>query len=213
MIVMAKRVVRFFTVPFPIDGDEVRLRVARLSPDEFADYERNLFRFGRVGHRRTKALKAAGEDDEAQDRVIAQIDQERAEERVWHSEVIDRYLSVEPGELEDVAADGTAIPVTSGRDLVRLYGQGDLVSSLIALIYGENKLKDSEKNVFRSQLVSGNGLGAPLVTPSAPDSPATPGSAPDSAATDAEPLDSTEPEVATSPSTAPEGASCGTTAR
>lgn len=202
---MARIIKRFYPVSdFPIDGEPTRLRIARLTIDQFREFDTLFSKYSRRGQRRVEKLRA-GVDETLEDQLHEQSAQDDVEAAAFIAQVIGDYVTAEAGQIfEEV--DGQQVPVTTGADLLRLFGaQQHFVSKLLALIWGENKLAEKEKNAYRLALVSGNSSRANVAN-----SPTADGPRPEPTVAPAAPADSTASEVVPATSTPTEDASSST---
>jgi hypothetical protein len=146
---MAVTLTEFHNSSFPLDGQTVRVQVARLTKAVVLA----------LGNAWQEA--ASGPDiPVGANRYAKQVE--------FAEETIPLYLSVPPGEL--LRHDGSE--VRTGAELVDLFGaRQDIMIGLASLILMENRLGDAQKKVLRSQL--GSALGWPeWITAKPGDSPA-----------------------------------------
>ena len=193
---MARIIKRFYPVIFPVDGEDTALRIMRLSGDQYRAFENDFFRYGRHSSRRVEKLKKT-DDEQVAEQIFDEASRENEEAFAFYADAIGRYVTAEAGQIYDEDVDGKQVSVTEGADLLRLYGaKKGFVGDMLALIYGENRLEEKEKNAYRSLLGSGS-----TSPDSAARTPTADGPSPAATATPAEPEGMTSSEGATAPST------------
>lgn len=177
------RLLKAFPSVLVIDDAQIDVRVKRLTNKEFDEYATQFAAYGDARPTETP-------------RTPVQTAELEEANRVWVRDVLDRYVEILPGQLDDAGHD-----VTRSGELLDLFGgRLDVVPQALALILLENRVSPKKKETLRSGLVSMLGL---LADPSA-----APGNAPAPTVDAAEPPRSADLVAATAPSS---DASSGTT--
>ena len=136
---------RYSTAVF-VDGAPVKITVKRFDIDEFSGFA--------LGHQfllqRQRGVKDVPEDetDEAREARERRNEEFERHARDFYVDAISKYVAVDSGEIfEEV--DGRDVPITEGKDLVRLFGgRMDVLNSCVNAIWIENTLSEKEKNVL-----------------------------------------------------------------
>lgn len=182
---MALRVRNYHPHTISIDGEPVRLRLARMTPSQFEDF-RAVFE-----------ARAGGRDGAPADDAPLADRMAYAQQTVdWSEGVFKQYVQVEPGDL--VNADEGDREITDGVEFLRLF-QGE-AANVLAELFLVNHLSEAQKKKLRSARDSDTGSSTTL-------SPAAHGSTPAIAALLANGAASVAREDATASSN---GASSGT---
>lgn len=170
------KVRKFHDATIEIDGEEVKLKIARFTIGQMAEFEARFMLHG--------TRKKDGETPE-------EFAQREADSQAWIEEVFGKYLAVAPGQIWD---EDEQREVTTGTDLLRVYGaRTEFVAEALATIYMSNRMSEEQKNALRSRLASPHSSSEPDPIPN--------GAEPASIATAAEPKASAASEDATVPST------------
>lgn len=183
----------FFPVTLKIDGEDVELRVKRLTLEEYTDYMQGLRRTGTPPYMHFVSREPTGPDQEKDDKgnyveslediALRKIpllsDERRAEYEkavVEHEKdhdafvirVLSDYLTIHSG-LQEEREDGVVETLKTGRDFVRYFGaRSDVLSAAIAAITQENMLSADQKKVLRSATASSASSTGPDQVPDGP---------------------------------------------
>lgn len=172
----------YFPVPLTIDGEEVVLRIKRMTDDEFGWFaarytkvatptitrvvsrapsgleqerdEQGRYRlsFEQLCEQRLEAM--AGEE---RDRFIALTAEDEKEARAFLREAFETFVTVERG-LTEETLDGREVSITSGADLLRLFGaRKDVLMTVLQAILNENTLDARQKKASSSPSASSTG--------------------------------------------------------
>lgn len=164
-------------------AEDIRLRIKRLTMEEFIAFSRDYRRVSDPPSERIFARQPGPEQEKTEqgDYVIsdAEVRERRlramsAEERAaWEIQdqndeafarefllrSISDYVTVEPGQIQDEAGR----ELTTGADLIRLFvARGDVIQQLVRLIWTENTLSPDQKKVLRSLFAFQHSLSAAL---------------------------------------------------
>lgn len=141
-----KKINRFISTTFPLDGTIIEIRVHRFTADELTD---ELTAFQEI---------SSGPADDEPARAMR-----RTAEADRFRDLIRRFVTLGPDELED--PDGC--PVLTGAQLVALFpGREDIVTGLGMLVFSENRMSEGQKRDFRLRVGSALGWPAWSGTPS-----------------------------------------------
>jgi len=151
---MAKRIKSYYPVTTMIDGDSVLLHLRRMSTIQIEAFESQMKMFGYS----FDGSKVTPPTEEVDGKVIAS----------WLVDVISQNVTVAPGELILEEEDGTTRELRTGAELIAQYGgRVDFVPTLIAYVWGENRLPEDRKELFRqlaAEAVAQAGGYAPVPT-------------------------------------------------
>lgn len=150
--VFMKRVLSYYPATIRIDGDLINLRIKRLSPVEVDELEANMQEYGYSTDGKT----------------VGTVSRERRREMAqWLQQTLTDMVSVAPGQLEIEQADGVMTEVTTGAQIVTLYGgRTDVMAELLGIAFGEVKLPAERKEQYRASLASYlSGSETPVSTP------------------------------------------------
>lgn len=190
----------YYPATVPIDGYAINVRITRLTLDQWSAFSAGFQRIVDPHSARLVTMRMPGPEQETHGeafvvsaaeirrrRLVEMTDDQRAayerlmdEEEIFArsflAESISRYVTVVPGQIEEVDdATQTTRAITAGADIVRLYGaRRSVLSALMDAILEQNTLSPAAKN--GSPLGSGSqtssaGLedqAAPGVRPGAP---------------------------------------------
>jgi len=149
----------YFPAVLTIDGVEIDVRITRMSNVVYDEFAIGLARWGNPRGSAPATSEAAAAENEAT--------------RAWLEDALHRFLTIESGQLEHDNQD-----VTDGARLLEIYGgRSAVVPQALALINGENVVKESEKKTYKSRLVSLLGFASalpPMDSGPGPDSIAAP---------------------------------------
>lgn len=180
------RIKPYYPVTRDIDGEDVALRIKRMTLEEWAAFDAVFQRVGTPTVLRFVARLPDGPEQEKDaagayvisfdtivERRMAEFSSERraefeaakaADEHVAQAFIVDtfeRFVTVERGVIEE-RADGTEHSVTSGGDFLRVFGaRQDVLLDVIALVRTENTLDARQKKASMSPHGSSPGSTAP----------------------------------------------------
>lgn len=143
-----------FPYTITIDSQPIRLRLKRMTGPEFAAFEA---RFIQVGERRGAPVLPDDPADITRTLLDAEVDHLRLNAE-WQSDVFDRFVTAEPGQVFDEGEDGARREVTNGRELTDMFPGNDAFVDVIMRLYIEHKLTPEQKK--RLQLRSGSDSGS-----------------------------------------------------
>lgn len=175
----------YFPYSLTIDGDEVVLRLKRMTLEEWYAFnatfaktaQPTILRFaGRQPDGPEQACDEQGTYLVPWEQIVekrlgemtaerraeydAAVEADEADARVFLTEVFARYVTVERGVIEELP-DGTECSVTDGKDFLRVFGaRGDVLGSVLAAVRTENTLDASQKKVSPSRVASAGSSGA-----------------------------------------------------
>jgi hypothetical protein len=154
-----KRIKSYYPVQVPIDGDIITLHIKKMSPDQIAEFEETMDRFGfHLDGRRPEILAA-----------------NRPELMRWVASVFKEYIGVPAGQLEVEDESGEAHALTTGEELLAQYsGRADVFPIILSYVYGEHRVSEELKARYRERVqefvLRHVGSGAALEdTPASPD--------------------------------------------
>ena len=142
---MALRIFSYFRSTIVIDGEDIAIRVKRLTPQESLNFKREFQRVSQPAatapEAETREQQAAREQQEYDLAVSAQG---------FVTKSISDYVTVEPGHLIE---DDSQESFTDGGTLVRLFGsRDDVLQELLLIINFENRLNADQKTHWKSRL-------------------------------------------------------------
>ena len=164
----------YYPVTLTIDGDEVKLRIKRMTDDEFADFSEQHTRVMTPTIAKVTARASAGREQERdgqghyrlsfeslcierletmeqeeREAFMGAVKKDEAEARTFIKYAFETFLTVESGVTEETA-DGTQVSVTKGLDFLRLFGaRQDVLQHVLLAIRRENTLDASQKKSRR----------------------------------------------------------------
>ena len=173
----------YYPVTLTIDGDEVKLRIKRMTDDEFADFSEQHTRVMTPTIAKVTARASAGREQERdgqghyrlsfeslcmerletmeqeeREAFMGAVKKDEAEARTFIKYAFETFLTVESGVTEETA-DGTQVSVTKGLDFLRLFGaRQDVLQHVLLAIRRENTLDASQKKVSPSPSASRAGF-------------------------------------------------------
>lgn len=198
---MPVRITNYHDYTITVDGGDVRLKLARMTPVQFEAFNATFMAFSKG--RGNPALLATTEG-ETEDQARARVAEEVAylqRNAAWIGEQFKAYVRVVDGDLVRVADDGSDEVVTCGRRFAELYAGES--AGVLAELWLRNGL--SQKKRDRLPLLPDFATGS-ITGPSQ----AAPGPKPETVAMPAERANSAAPEDATALNS---DTSCGTTDR
>jgi hypothetical protein len=202
------RVKNYFPATIHIDGEPVRLRIKRLTREQWVTFSLEFERMKRatrgaelVLERRPGEEGLDVDDLEAkrwvektpEEREVAMQEEQREQERQaqFAVDTITDYVSAEPDQIFDEDAGAM---VTSGADLVRVFAQRhDVLSTLVAEVFLENRLSADQKKVLRLLRDSARGSADSETAPGERPGPTAGNVGPEGSASPAAATDSPEP--------------------
>jgi hypothetical protein len=156
---------------------EINIRVTRFDNDTFGVFEKNWRRVGDPpSNRMTQVRNTAGDEQEKKEngefviplsavmeRRLAEMSteerakydaldvQDEAFAQKFLVDSITAHVRVPEGEMVDEDEEGNEVPVTTGAQLLKIYGgRGDVLRQLLTAIWTENTMSAAEKKVRRS---------------------------------------------------------------
>jgi hypothetical protein len=166
---------RHFDHTVEIDGEPVRLKIARLTVPQYEAFNAQFAAY--KDGRGAPTLKDGQEDS------LEQVQREIAYRKAnadWLLDTFEQYLTVVEGDLLDEDENGQMVVVTSGLQFAQMFsGQESLIGSVLAEIWLQNRLTESQKKTLQLLRASASGS---TPTPS----PEPPGERPEPTATAAE---------------------------
>lgn len=174
---MAARSKPYFDYSIEIGGEPVRLRLRRMTLDEFEDF--NSF-YQAISNGRG-APKWSADEVETLDVAKTRLEAESAfkkEHANWVYATFEENVTIVEGDLIHERTDGSEEIVTSGRRFVELYRLES--ASVLNELWVQNALTDAQKKRLLSP--SGSGTGSTIAS-----RPEAPGPRPATTATSAEP--------------------------
>lgn len=133
---MMKKIKAFYPVTIDIDGDPVTLHIRRMSTVDIQAFEESMREFG-YSFDGTKVVPSKPVNGK--------------ELAAWLMKTIAENISIPPDQLAIEGPDGADVPMTTGAELIAQFGgRVDFVPTLIAYIWGENRMPEKRKEEFRS---------------------------------------------------------------
>jgi hypothetical protein len=160
----------------------VRIRVARFTLEQFKVFKREFDQINSEAHKRALLIRTPGDEEQVGDdgktfvipdaeimrRRLAELapdarlafdKAEQAAEDFAEGFIrrsLTDYVTVEEGEIE-ITENGVARWLTKGAELVEFFGaRQEVLRNVLAEVYLQNTASDALKNVWRSQLDSGD---------------------------------------------------------
>ncbi len=161
----------YFPVTLNVDGEEIMLRVKRMTLNEFFDYNAMLARVGRPTAQRFTSQSVDTPDKhehwlaeltpEKRAEYQAAANADEAEAKDFIVDVFSRFVTVERG-LTEETPDGTERSITKGEDLLRVFGaRQDVLGQVMEAVRRENTLDASQKKALKSRVASSPSSTAP----------------------------------------------------
>ena len=152
-----------FPAVLHIDGEQIDVRVKRMTNAEYTVFASAFARFG------DDAVGPVDESAEVRDaRNVAAAD--------WARDVLNAHLEILAGQVEHEGRE-----ITQGGELVEIFGgRDDVIPQALLIVAAENRLSETQKKTYRSQLASRIGLlsgpppGAPGSEPALAAAPVAP---------------------------------------
>ncbi len=208
----------YFPVTLTVDGEQLRLRIKRMTVEENAEFMSGYRAVSEPPSRRFVARASLGPEQEKDEKGAYKIPFEALEEKQIPELPPDRraeyekavrehdarsieflkrsfaaFVTVEKGEL---FVDGD--PVIDGLDLLQAFGaRQDVIADVLGHMFSENTMDASQKKTWQSLIASSSSSSEPAPDP--------PGPKPETTASPAETEASAETEPATSPPSTPSG--------
>lgn len=171
------KVYPYHEVPFPIDGDQIVLRIARMTLEQHDWFMERYRKFGektidRFAYRTpdeqqkndqdgyvipweaicARRLQEMTPDKRAE--YEAARDQDERDAKAFISEAFATYLTVKSGLIEETT-DGSERSVTSGTDFLRIFGaRADVLIPALNAIWMQNTLTEEQKKTLSSARAS-----------------------------------------------------------
>lgn len=216
------KVQAFYPVTLVIDGEDIVLRIKRMNLEEHSEFSIRFAKVGTPTYVRFVSRASSGpeqDQNEAGEYVIpfekiaekrladmnpkkraeyetaVELDETHAKDFLLYA--AEQFVTVERGLIEE-GPDGTEKSVTSGLDLLRIFGaRRDVLQQILEAVRMENELDDSQKKTWRSPVAS-----SPSLTEQSQDQV---GQRPETIAKPAVTEDSASNETATEKPEAPSG--------
>ena len=173
------KVRQFYPVTLSIDGEDVALRVKRMTMDEHAEFIGRGVRVGVPTYVRFVSRESSGPEQEQDEKGCYAIPFEELAERkllelspdkrsefeeasaadeayakeflTW---VFEQFVTVEKGLVEELP-DGSEKSITAGLDFLRVFGaRSDVLHRVLGAVRKENELDATQKKSWRSLLDS-----------------------------------------------------------
>ncbi len=181
------KVKQYYPVTLTIDDEPVKLRIKRMTDDEFAAYSARYARVAtptitqfvsRANNAREQARNEVTGDyvvpfeqlcterleqmgDEERDKFLAAAAADEDEARAFLKDSFEQFVTVAGG-LTEETLDGVEESVTKGLDFLRLFGaRRDVLQEVTEAIRAENTLNARQKKVLRSPSASRDGFRQP----------------------------------------------------
>lgn len=169
----------YYPVKLIVDGEEICLRIKRMSMEEHSEFSIRFAKVGTPTLYRFVSRASSGPEQEQDDKGeyaipfekiaenrLAEMNPEKraeyeaartndeAEARKFLVFVCEQFVTVERGLTEDLA-DGTEQGVTAGIDLLRIFGaRQDVIQQILEAVRCENELDAEQKKTWRSPVAS-----------------------------------------------------------
>ena len=169
------KVRQFYPVTLVIDGEEIALRVKRMTMEEHSEFSTRLVKVGTPTYQRfvsrgtsekeqakddngdyvipfeelvKRKLEELSLDKRAEFEEAAAADEANAKEFLtW---VLDQFVTVEKGLVEELP-DGSERSVAEGLDFLRVFGaRQDVLQKVLGAVREENELDANRKKTLRS---------------------------------------------------------------
>lgn len=169
------KVQAYYPVTITVDGEEIALRIKRMSMEEHSEFS---IRFAKVGiptYMRFVSRRNSGAEQERDDKgeymipfekiaenrlnemstekraeYQAAAESDEAEAKKFLTYACEQFVTVERGLIEE-SADGTEQSVTEGLDLLRIFGaRRDVIQRILEAVRCENELDVDQKKAWRS---------------------------------------------------------------
>lgn len=184
---------QYFPLTVTIDGQPVRLTLARMDVPQFEQFRAAFVSFA-SGRGAPVTLGQKIDDHVTVDQIRAEGEYLRANAE-WQQDVCEAYVRVHEGDVFDEAADGTTVAITSGRQFANMFHGQNVIQEILAQLFLFNCLTEDQKKKLPSRSDFAPGLNAaPLA--------AVPGTPPATAAESVEREASADPGDAMAPSSA-----------
>jgi len=157
---MALRVTRFYKTTIPIDGELLKVRIQKLTIDQWTRFVHEFERLGKVFLKDKLDLRPrSGEEDltaeeiaarrygelSAEARAAREVEELAEAERgnQFAKDVIAQYVTLEPDQVFDEDANQY---LTTGAEMLEHFGsRPDVLRDLVAEIFLQNRLSEEDK--------------------------------------------------------------------
>ena len=169
------KVRQFYPVTLSIDGEDVALRVKRMTMEEHSDFSRRLAKVGTPTYVRFVSRGTSGPEQERDDKGEYAIpfqklaeqklpglspekrveleeatEADEAEAKKFLTYVFTEFVTVEKGLVEELP-DGSERSVVDGLDVLRIFGaRRDVLQQVLEAVRQENELDVSQKKILSS---------------------------------------------------------------
>ena len=182
----------YFPVTLTVDGEEISLRIKRMTMEEHSDFSTRLAKVGVPTYIRFVSRASSGPEQEqneegeylisfekiaekrlgemdaekrAEYEAAAELDEKQAKEFLAY--VAEQFVTVERGLIEETSEGEKS--VTSGLDFLRIFGaRRDVLQQLLEAVRQENELDAEQKKTWRSLIVSSPSSGEQSPDPVGP---------------------------------------------
>ena len=180
------KVRQFYPITISIDGEDVALRVKRMTMEEHSDFSTRFAKISTPAYVRFVSRGTSAEEQAQDDKgeyVLSfeklaelQLREMSPEKRVEYDEaseadeaeakkfltwVFTEFVTVAKGLIEELE-DGKEQSVSSGIDLLRIFGaRQDVIQEVLGLVHRENQLDEHQKKALRSRTDSSPTSSAP----------------------------------------------------
>ena len=165
----------YYPVTLTIDGEEIMFRIKRMTAEEFSAFADRSARVATPTIARFTSRADSGPEQERdehgqyrasfeqlcedrlstmaaddRERFLAATQADEDEARVFLKEIFEQFVTVEKGITEETA-DGREVSVTSGLDVLRLFGaRRDVLTLVMQAVHAENTLDETVKKAMRN---------------------------------------------------------------
>ena len=180
------KVLQFYPVTLRVDGEEIDLRVKRMTFEENSEFMARMTSFGtptyaRFVSRGTSAEEQVQDDkgayaipfEKIAERKLEELSQDKraeyekaveadeAESKKFLLYVFEEFVTVAKGLTEELS-DGVEQSVSSGIDLLPIFvARQDVIQKVLDSVWRENMLSTNQKKILRSPSDSSPSLGEP----------------------------------------------------
>lgn len=177
------KVKSFYPVTLKIDGEEIVLRVKRMTLEEHSDFSIQFAKVGTPTYIRFVSRASSGPEqkrnskgeyvlsfDKIAEKRLAEMKPEKKAEfdaateldevqaKEFLNYVCEQFITVERGLIEELT-DGTEKSITSGLDFLRIFGaRRDVLQQILEAVRGENEMNAEQKKTWRSPIDSSPSL-------------------------------------------------------
>ena len=180
------KVRQFYPITLSIDGEDVALRIKRMTMEEHAEFSTRLMKVGTPTYQRFVSRGNSESEQELNDKgehvlpfeklaerqlremgaekraeYDAALSADESEAKKFLTFVFTEFVTVEKGLIEELS-DGNEQSVSSGIDFLRIFGaRDDVIQEALGAVRSENELDANQKKTLSSRTGSSRSSSEP----------------------------------------------------